>query len=78
MCQLEDDDIGPLWTEQYPKRSDNVLSKALCLTLFYVIADRAHSIYPHGDWMEKIQHALQFYGVPKDQYCEIGKDAVDT
>jgi hypothetical protein len=51
--RIDDCDVGPLWAEHYPQRIDNILSKALCLILFYVIADRAHSIYPHGDWMEK-------------------------
>jgi hypothetical protein len=50
--KIEDGDIGPLWTEHYPKRADRIMSKALCLMLFYVIADRAHSIYPHGDWSD--------------------------
>ena len=78
MCQIEDEDIGPLWTEHYAKRADRVTSKALCLTLVCVIADRAHSIYPHGDWSEKLKHALRFYGVSKEQYYEVGKDAVET
>jgi len=76
--KFEDRDIGPLWAEHYSKRADSVMSKTLCLTLFYVIADRAHSIYPHGDWSDKLQHALRFYDVPKEQYYEVGKDAVET
>jgi hypothetical protein len=76
--RIDDCDIGPWWAEHYPKRIDNILSKALCLILFYVIADRAHSIYPYGDWSDKLEHALRFYGVPKDQYYEIGKDSVET
>jgi hypothetical protein len=77
VCQIEDEDIGRLWTEHFPNRQGNVMSKTLCLTLFYVIADRAHSIYPHGDWSDKLRHALRFYGVPKEQYYEVGKDAID-
>jgi hypothetical protein len=45
MCYIGDEDIG---TDHYSKRSDNVFSKALCLMLFYIIADRAHLIYPHS------------------------------
>ena len=78
MCQIEDDDIGRLWTQHYPKLMDDIKSKAVCLTLFYVIADRAHLIYPCGDWSDKIQQALRFYGVSKEQYYKVGKDAVET
>ncbi len=77
MDTIEDEDICRYWSEHFPKRTDNVRSKTLCLTLFYVIADRAHSIYPQGDWSDKIQHALRFYGVPKEEYYEVGKDAVE-
>jgi hypothetical protein len=76
--KIEDGDFGPLWAEHYPKRADRVMSKALCLTLFYIIADRAHFIYRYGDWSDKLQHALRFYGVSKEQYYEVGKDAVET
>lgn len=78
MCEIEDKDIGRLWAAHFPMRSDNALSKTLCLTLFYVIADRAHSIYPHGDWSDKLQYALGFYGVSKDEYYEVGKDSVEN
>jgi N-acetyl-beta-hexosaminidase len=74
--KIEDGDIGPLWAEHYPKRADRITSSALPDAL--VIADRAHSIYPHGDWSDKLQHALRFYGVSKEQYYEVGKDAVET
>ena len=77
MDMIKDEDICRYWSEHFPKRTENVRSKTLCLTLFYVIADRAHSIYPQGDWSDKIQHALRFYGVPKEEYYEVGKDAVE-
>ena len=78
MCQIKDKDIGRLWTQHHPKRMDDIKSQAVCLTLFYAIADRAHLIYPHGDRSDKIQQALRFYGVSKEQYYKVGKDAVET
>ena len=77
MDYIEDEDIGRFWTDHFPKWSDNVLSKTLCLTLFYVIADRAHAIYPYGDWSDKLQLALKFYGLSKDEYDEVGKDSIE-
>jgi len=70
MCYIEDEDVAGLWAEHYPKQKDRILSKALCLTLYYIITKRAETILRYGDWSGKLHHAIAYFGVPKDQFYE--------
>lgn len=78
MCQIEDEDVRRLWAIHFPTHEDVVRSKTLCLTLYYIITDRAQTLIPYGAWSDKFQHALRFYGVPKNEYYEVGKDSIET
>ena len=73
--RIEDKDIGPLWAEHYPKRYDRLSSKALCLVLFYIIADRARVIFPRDELSDQLRRACELLGVPRREFYEIGKDA---
>ena len=75
MCYIEDEEIGPLWTEHYPKRNDRLASKAVCLVLFYIIADRALVLFPDGELSDQLRRACELFGVPRGEFYEIGKDA---
>ena len=75
MENIEDSDIGPLWAEHYPKRTQSIASETLCLKLMHIINDRARSIMPYADWSDKLHHALQRFQVPKDQFIEFENEA---
>ena len=75
MERIENDEIGPLWVEHYPKRFDHLSSKTLCLILFYIITDRAQVLFPGGELSDQLHRACELFGVPKGEFYEIGKDA---
>jgi hypothetical protein len=41
MERIEDDDIGPLWSEHFPKYKSEVLSKALVIVLCKILQNKA-------------------------------------
>ncbi len=59
MCFIEDEDVGRLWAIHFPKR-DDIKSKGVCLTLYYMITDRAQTIVPYGAWSDKLHHATAY------------------
>jgi len=73
---IQDDEIGPLWVEHYPKRYDRLSSKALCLSAVYIIADRAAQVlFPGDELSNQVRRACELFGVPRKEFYEIGKNA---
>ena len=48
MEPIKDKDVGVLWAEHYPNRSDNVLSTTMVLVLCFIVKERASHGYPMG------------------------------
>jgi hypothetical protein len=71
MEPIKDKDVGVLWAEHYPNRSDNVLSTTMVLVLCFIVKERASHGIPYGDWSDKVHHALADFGIPKDQFYEV-------
>lgn len=67
MNRLEDQHIGLLWAQHYPQRKDSELSNTICLTLCFIVRERARRL-AQGDWMAQLSHALREFGIPKDQF----------
>ena len=49
--RIEDRDIGPLWTEHYPKGKDHARSRTLCRILCLMIENKAARNLGDGDLM---------------------------
>jgi hypothetical protein len=69
--------MSDLWAIHYPKRDENVMSKTLCLTLYYMVTDRAYTIVDHEDWSDKLHVAIVFFGVPQKQFYQFAKENED-
>jgi hypothetical protein len=75
MERIEDHDIGPLWSEHFPKHKSDVLSKALVIVLCKALQDKARHGIVYGDWSDKINHVLVEFAIPKHQFTEIEKES---
>ena len=75
MEKIEDHEIGPLWSEHFPKYKNDVLSKALVIVLCNVLQNKARHGIVYGDWPEKIHHVLVEFAIPKHQFTEVEKES---
>jgi hypothetical protein len=74
MEKIEEHDIGPLWSEHFPKYKSNALSKALVIVLCEVLQSKARHGIVYGDWSDKIHHVLVEFAIPKHQFTEVEKE----
>jgi hypothetical protein len=74
MGRLEDQDIGLLWTEHYPRRKDEHKSQMLCLRLCASIKRKAVTATPYGDWYDRVSQALTEFGIPENQFWEVDNE----
>jgi len=75
--RIEDQDIGPLWAEHYPKRIDDVCSKTLCLALCLIIERKAARNFGDGELIDGIHHMLAAFGISKEQFYELERESGD-
>jgi hypothetical protein len=75
MDHIEDKDVARLWAIHYPKHSEDVKSKTLCLAMYLMITDKAQDIISYGWWEDKLLHSARYFGVPKEKYDEFKKVA---
>jgi hypothetical protein len=71
--RIDDDEIGPMWAEHYPKHKSHVFSKALVIVLCKILRNKAQHGIAYGDWSDKCHHVLVQFGIPKEQFQEIEK-----
>jgi hypothetical protein len=74
MGPLEDQDIGLLWEEHYPRRKAEDKSQMLCLSLCAIIKRKAIAAIPYGDWYDRVSQALTELGIPENQFWEVDNE----
>ena len=72
--RIEDDNIGPLWAEHYPKRKDEPASQVICLSLLAIVMRKAIMTIPYGNRYEKLILALAEFGIPENQFWELDNE----
>jgi hypothetical protein len=75
MDRLDDEDIGIIWGRHYPKRSEQVSSMSLCVTLAMIIKQRAKSVDQYNEWPAKLQHALDAAHIPKEEFDTVESES---
>ena len=69
--RIDDDDIGPLWAEHFPKIGERAGSKVIVLWLVYIIENKAKTGTTDGDWSDRVFQELRRFGIPPDEFWEI-------
>jgi len=72
--RIEDDNIGPLWVEHYPKRKVEPASQLICLSLLAIVMRKAIMTIPYGNRYEKLILALAEFGIPENQFWELDNE----
>jgi hypothetical protein len=68
MIRLEDQDIGLLWAQHYPRRKDSTSSETICRLICFIARERARRLVAQSDWMAQLNSALRELGIPRDQF----------
>jgi hypothetical protein len=75
MDRLEDQDIGPLWAEHYPRRKDEHKSQTRCLDLCVIIKRKAVSAIPgNNNWYDRVSQILAKFGIPENQFWGVDNE----
>ena len=69
--RIDDEDIGPLWAEHFPKIGERVGSKVIVLWLVYIIENKAKAGTTDGDWSDRVFQELRRFAIPPDEFWEI-------
>jgi len=72
--RIEDDEIGPLWAEHYPKRKGEPGSQLICLSLLAIVMRKAIMTIPYGNASDKLILALAEFGIPENQFWELDNE----
>ena len=78
MVHITDEDVARLWAINFPKRHVSERSKTVCATMYYIITGRANRIIPYGSWSDKLDHTLEHFQVPKDEFFEFARETEDA
>ena len=77
MKSLRDRDIGTVWAEHFPKCRTNSASRALCLTIFDIVQNKAQISLPLAGSAHKLIYVLRTAGIPEKQFQEMNGIAKD-
>jgi hypothetical protein len=78
MNSIENRDIGAVWAEHFPKVSISPPSRALCLTVFHIIQNKAQISLPLAGSTHKLNYVLGTVGIPENQFQKMNGIAKDT
>ena len=77
MKSLRDRDIGTIWAEHFPKCRTSSASRALCLTIFDIVQNKAQISLPLAGSSDKLNYVLGTVGIPVNQFQEMKGIAKD-
>jgi hypothetical protein len=77
MNSLQDRDIGTVWAEHFPKCRISSASRALCLTIFDIVQNKAQISLPLAGSAHKLIYVLRTVGIPEKQFNEMNGIAKD-
>jgi hypothetical protein len=78
MHSLQDRDIGKVWAEHFPQCHTSEASRALCLTIFNIVQNKAQiSLWLAGS-ADKLNYVLGTLGIPQNQFQEMNGFAKNT
>jgi hypothetical protein len=68
MIRLEDQDIGLLWAQHYPRRKNSTSSETICRLICFIARERARRLLGQSGWMAQLTLALRELAIPRDQF----------
>ena len=71
MHPLQDRDIGTVWAEHFPKCHTSEASRALCLTIFNIVQNKAQISHRLAGSADKLNYVLGTLGIPRNQFQEM-------
>ena len=78
MNSLQDRDIGTVWAEHFPKCHTSEASRALCLTIFNIVQNKAQISPRLAGSADKLNYVLGTLGIPQNQFQEMNGFAKNT
>ena len=78
MHSLQDRDIGTVWAEHFPKCHTSEASRALCLTIFNIVQNKAQISLRLAGSADKLNYVLGTLGIPQNQFQEMNGFAKNT
>jgi hypothetical protein len=78
MHSLQDRDIGTVWAEHFPKYHTSEASRALCLTIFNIVQNKAQISRRLAGSADKLNYVLRTLGIPQNQFQEMNRFAKNT
>ena len=71
MHSLQDRDIDRVWAEHFPKCHTSEASRALCLTIFNIVQNKAQISLRLAGSADKLNYVLGTLGIPQNQFQEM-------
>jgi len=78
MHSLQDRDIGKVWAEHFPQCHTSEASRALCLTIFNIVQNKAQISLRLAGSADKLNYVLGTLGIPQNQFQEMNGFAKNT
>jgi hypothetical protein len=78
MNSLQDRYIGTVWAEHFPKCHTSEASRALCLTIFNIVQNKAQISLRLAGSADKLTYVLRTLGIPQNQFQEMNGFAKNT